>query len=345
MAAAPLSLHPRGRSLPLVKAGASMQVQAPPRSARMSLTDRCDLACVYCRPSRTDGYLEKRLDEEAWRTMARGLVASGVRRVRLTGGEPLLHPRVVERVAFVASLGVEDLALTTNATRLRALARPLREAGLRRITVSIDSLVPERFARITRGGDLLAVLDGVDAALAAGFDEVKSNTVVLRGENDDELDAIVTWALARGIVPRFIELMRVGEGARLPAEALVGAAEMKARLAHRLEDGAGEPEANRGPARYVALRGNPAARVGFITGSTDTYCGSCDRLRVASDGVLRPCLATNDGVAAGTLAARGDVEAIVGAVSDAWAMKPDGETWKGCTESTAADVSMRAIGG
>ena len=102
-----------------------------------------------------------------------------MRRVRITGGEPLLHPRVVERVAFVASLGVEDLALTTNATRLAALARPLREAGLQRLTVSIDSLVPERFARITRGGRLDEVLAGIDAALEAGFAEVKTNTVVL----------------------------------------------------------------------------------------------------------------------------------------------------------------------
>ncbi len=312
---------------------------------RVSLTDRCDLACVYCRPSRSDGYLEKRLDEDAWRAMARGLVQAGVRRVRITGGEPLLHPRVVERVAFLASLGLDDLALTTNATRLRALARPLRDAGLERLTVSLDSLVPERFARITRGGDLAEVLAGVEAARAAGFTELKTNTVVLRGENDDELADLVAWAVARDIVPRFIEVMRIGEGARLPERALVGAAEMRARLAHLLADDAGAPDPDRGPAKYVALRADPRLRVGFITGTTDTYCGSCDRLRVASDGVLRPCLATNDGVAAMHLAEAGDVAGIVAAIGDAWALKPDGETWKGCTEETAAGVSIRAIGG
>jgi cyclic pyranopterin phosphate synthase len=342
MIASPLP-RPRGRSLPLAPAPAPARVA--PRTVRLSLTDRCDLACVYCRPSRADGYLEKRLDEAAWQTMVRALVQSGVRRVRLTGGEPLLHPRVVERVAFVASLGVEDLALTTNATRLRALAKPLRDAGLQRLTVSIDSLVAERFARITRGGDLVAVLDGVEAARGVGFAELKSNTVVLRGENDDELADIVGWARARGIVPRFIELMRVGEGARLAPEALFGATEMRQRLAHLLHDDAGEREADRGPAKYVRLREDPRLRVGFITGSTDTYCASCDRLRVASDGVLRPCLATNDGVPAMALAESGDVEGIVAAIGDAWAMKPDGETWKGCTEDTAAGVSMRAIGG
>ena len=329
------------RSLPLM--GPVPRVE--PRTVRVSLTDRCDLACVYCRPSRSDGYLEKRLDDEAWRAMVRALVQAGVRRVRITGGEPLLHPRVTELVRYVASLGVEDLALTTNATLLAKLARPLRDAGLRRLTVSLDSLVPERFWRITRGGRLDTVLAGIEAARDVGFEELKLNTVVLRGDNDDELGAIVAWAWARGIVPRFIELMHVGEGANLPAEKLVGYGEMRAHLAHLLADGAGEPQPDRGPAKYVSARHDPGLRVGFITGTTDTYCGTCDRLRVASDGTLRPCLATNDGVEAMDLAAKGDVPGLVEAIGEAWVLKPDGRTWKGCTEDTAADVSMRAIGG
>jgi len=316
-----------------------------PRTVRVSLTDRCDLACVYCRPSRSDGYLEKRLEDEAWRAMVRALVQAGVRRVRITGGEPLLHPRVTELVAFVASLGVDDLALTTNATLLEKLAQPLRDAGLRRLTVSLDSLVAERFWRITRGGRLDRVLAGVEAARAAGFEELKVNTVVLRGENDDELPAIVRWSWARGMVPRFIELMHIGEGANLPRQTLVGHDEMRARLAHLLADDAGERDPDRGPARYVNARHDAKLRVGFITGTTDTYCGSCDRLRVASDGTLRPCLATNDGVDAMDLAERGDVGGLVAAIAEAWALKPDGRTWKGCTEETAAAVSMRAIGG
>lgn len=211
--------------------------------------------------------------------------------------------------------------------------------------MSVDSLVPERFERITRGGRLDEVLAGIDAALEAGFAEVKTNTVVLRGENDGELANLVAWACSRGIVPRFIELMHIGEGARLPAESLVGADEMRRHLAHLLADEAGERDPDRGPAKYVRLRADPRLRVGFITGTTDTYCGSCNRLRVSSDGTLRPCLATNDGVAAMSLAAAGDVDGIVGAIAEAWALKPDGETWKGCTEPTAAAVSMRAIGG
>ncbi len=329
------------RSLPLLHAAPRVE----PRTVRVSLTDRCDLACVYCRPSRSDGYLEKRLDDDAWRAMIRALVQAGVRRVRITGGEPLLHPRVTELVAFVASLGVEDLALTTNATLLAERARALRAAGLQRLTVSLDSLVPERFWRITRGGRLDRVLAGIEAARAAGFAELKTNTVVLRDDNDDELPALTSWAWERGIVPRFIEVMRVGEGAHLPPETLVGHAEMRGRLAHLLVDEDGARDEGRGPARYVHARGDARLRVGFITGTTDTYCETCDRLRVASDGTLRPCLATNDGVAAMDLAERGDVGALVGAIGEAWALKPDGRTWKGCTEDTAADVSMRAIGG
>jgi cyclic pyranopterin phosphate synthase len=336
---APPSLRPRPAPSP----------RPDPRTVRISLTDRCDLACVYCRPSRSDGYLEKRLDDDAWKAMIRALVAAGVRRVRITGGEPLLHPRAVEMVAFIASLGVEDLALTTNATRLAQLARPLRDAGLHRLTVSLDSLVPERFWRITRGGKLEGVLAGIEAAVEAGYGaghgELKINTVVLRGDNDDELPPIAEWAWARGIVPRFIEVMRVGEGAHLPETKLVSAAEMRVRLGHLLADEPWERDRDRGPARYLRAKHDPRLRAGFITGTTDTYCASCDRLRVASDGTLRPCLATNDGVAAMELAQAGDAAGLAGAIDEAWALKPDGRTWKGCTESSAADVSMRAIGG
>ncbi|MBX3210065.1 MAG: radical SAM protein [Labilithrix sp.] len=320
----------------------------PPRSVRLSLTDRCDLACVYCRPDKRDGYLEDRLEIDAWKTMASGLVRAGVRRVRLTGGEPLLHPAVVEVVAFLGTLGLDDLALTTNATRLERHARALREAGLRRVNVSLDTLDPARFRRMTRGGKLDVVLRGVDAALAAGFDEIKLNAVVLRGENDAELENIVRWSWERGIVPRFLEVMHIGEGAKLK-DRVVRASEMRARLAHLLANGDAVAEADRGPAKYLFARheadGPGRRKVGFITGTSDTYCKGCDRLRVAADGTLRPCLATNDGLSAGHIARGGDPSAIAAAVDDAWRNKPDGDVWKGCTEPDAASVSMRGIGG
>ncbi len=316
----------------------------PPRSVRLSLTDRCDLACIYCRPHKQDGYMDERLDLEAWQTMVRGLVVAGVRRGRLTGGEPLLHRDLVAVVRFLGTLGLDDLAVTTNATRLEKLAVPLREAGLRRVNVSLDSLDAARFKRMTRGGKLDVVLRGIDAALAAGFDEIKLNAVIVKDENDVEIESLVRWSWEKGIVPRLLEVMAIGEGAKL-ADRVVTANEMRGRIAHLLEHGDPERERDRGPARYLVARHDASKKVGFITGTSDTYCKGCDRLRVASDGMLRPCLATNDGLSAASVARSGDAAGVAAAVADAWTMKPDGEKFKGCTEPSAADVSMRGIGG
>ena len=316
----------------------------PPRSVRLSLTDRCDLACIYCRPNKQDGYLDEQLDLAAWETMVRGLIRAGVRRVRLTGGEPLLHRDIVPVVRLLGTLGLDDLALTTNATRLTKLAAPLREAGLRRVNVSLDTLDADRFKRMTRGGKLDVVLRGIDAALAAGFEEIKLNAVIVRGENDAEIETLVRWSWERGIVPRLLEIMAIGEGAKLEGR-VVTASEMRARLAHLVTGSEAEREVDRGPARYLLARHDEAKKVGFITGTSDTYCKGCDRLRVASDGMLRPCLATNDGLSAAQLARTGDALGVAEAVAEAWTKKPDGEVFKGCTEDSAASVSMRGIGG
>lgn len=337
------------RSLPLAADRSPRPVPAggppAPRSVRVSLTDRCDLACVYCRPSRHDGYLESRLDEASWSAMLEGLAKAGVRRIRFTGGEPLLFRPLERVIARAAELGFEDIALTTNATTLAERAAALRAAGLMRITISLDSLDEARFARITRGGRLHSVLDGIEAAVGQGFDEVKINCVVLRNENENELEAITRFAWARGIIPRFLEVMPVGEGARLLPDRLVTAREMRERLAGLLAPGDPAVDPDRGPARYLPARHDPRLRIGFISGTSDTFCEGCDRLRVAADGFVRPCLAKNDGVSARTPAESRDPAAIAGAVADAWQLKPDGSTWKGCTESTAREVSMRAVGG
>lgn len=327
------------RSLPLAPP------PPPPRSVRISVTDRCDFACTYCRPSRNDGYTEGRLMTSAWQTMFEGLRRAGVRRVRLTGGEPLIHPEIVSIVAHLSALGFEDLALTTNASQLTRLAGPLKEAGLGRINISIDTLDEGRFREVTRGGELRPVLAGIDAAIAVGLTPIKLNTVVLRGVNDHEVEALMLWAWERRMVPRFLELMPIAEGAKLVREHLVTAAEMKRALAVHLLPEEGQVEPGLGPAKYVRARRDPSLRVGFITGTSDTFCASCDRLRVSANGVLRPCLATDDGVDAAVDARAGDAQAIVDKISEAWTLKPDGTIWKGCTEDTAASVSMRAIGG
>lgn len=276
--------------------------------------------------------------------MLLGLREEGIRRVRITGGEPLLSADVVPFVELLADLGFEDIALTTNATQLERLARPLRDAGLQRLNISVDTLDAARFDRLTRGGDLASVLRGIDRALAVGFDEIKLNTVVVRGENDQELAALTEWSWAHDITPRFLEIMAIGEGAAMQGN-IVSYGEMRRLLAPLLVDSEPEREHDRGPARYVLARHDPSRRVGFITGTTDTYCAGCDRLRVAADGMLRPCLATNDGASGADVARAGDVEGVRRVLTEAWAQKPDGETWKGCTEETAKDVSIRQIGG
>jgi cyclic pyranopterin phosphate synthase len=339
------------RSLPIARDSGQVTDKArplavpPPRSVRISVTDRCDFACTYCRPSRNDGYAEGRLMIPAWTTMFEGLSRAGVRRVRLTGGEPLIHPEIVAIVAHLSSLGFEDLALTTNASQLARLAGPLKAAGLVRINISIDTLDEVRFREVTRGGELRKVLAGIDAALAAGISPVKLNTVVLRGVNDDEIERLMLWAWERKMVPRFLEIMPIAEGAALVGKHLVTAAEMKQKLREHLLPEEGQVEPGLGPAKYVRARRDPSLRVGFISGTSDTFCDSCDRLRVSANGVLRPCLATDVGVDASSDAKAGDAQAIVDKIGEAWTLKPDGTIWKGCTEETAASVSMRAIGG
>jgi cyclic pyranopterin phosphate synthase len=340
------------RSLPVVSDPVDSPARAPaaeraePRAVRLSISDRCDLACVYCRPNRKDGYVPSasRLDVAAWETLVRGLALRGVRRVRITGGEPLVHPAVVDIVRAVARVpGVEDVALTTNGTRLAELSSRLCEAGLHRINVSVDSLDPTRFFRLTRGGRLDDVLAGIEAARNAGFEDLKINTVALRSENEHELEAIIRWAWSVGATPRLLELMAIGEGARMRAQVL-SYADLRAKLVGLLGDDEPAREPNRGPARYVRAR-DGVHRVGFITGASESFCAGCDRLRVSSDGRLRPCLATNDSVDVSHALRTGDVHAIAAQLDVAWAQKPDGDTWRGCAEESASHVDMRSTGG
>lgn len=325
-----------------------------PRIARISITDRCDLACVYCRPPSGDWCIprERRLDVAAWAALFNALAQSGVHRLRLTGGEPLLHPFVVSLVEAAAKTsGIDDVALTTNATRLELLAQPLRDAGLRRLNISVDSLREERFVAMTRGGSLTKVMRGVEAALAAGFEEIKSNTVVLGPgpggvRNDDELSDIATWAWSLGITPRFIELMPIGIAVELEGR-FVSYATMRERLAGILDglDTDFRPDANRGPARYVRAADGSGKRIGFITGTSMPFCDGCDRIRVTSDGSVVSCLATNACVSVAGAARAGDGAGLVRGVRDAWMQKPDTTSWRGTRETSARRVSMRVLGG
>ena len=298
------------RSLPVLQEKAATPIEAPgskvelrprahgappPRSVRVSVTDRCDFACTYCRPSHSDGYVDGRLEVGVWRTMFEGLRRAGVERVRLTGGEPLVHPEILEIVRELSAVGFEDVALTTNASQLARLAKPLAAAGLHRLNISIDTLDPARFKAVTRGGDLAKVLEGIRAALDVGL-EVKINTVLLRGETDDEAERLVRWAFDLGVTPRFIELMPLGEGANLPTTMRVPASEVIERLGSLVvRETSGRPE-DHGPARYVEASDGSGRRVGFITPLSDEFCGSCNRVRITARGDVRACLASRKAV-------------------------------------------------
>ncbi|RMG10625.1 MAG: GTP 3',8-cyclase MoaA [Deltaproteobacteria bacterium] len=270
------------------------------RYLRLSITDRCNYRCTYCMPP--EGFERAPRSEvlsiDELVRVARIFAACGVEAVRITGGEPTVRSGLVDLVAGISTIdGIRDVAMTTNGDRLAALARPLFAAGLRRLNISLDTLDPERHARITRGGRLAHVLAGIDAAQAAGFDPIKLNTVVIRGFNDDELERIVDFAWARGLVPRFIELMPVGEaGRRHGAAAVVPVAEMLERLGGRVDPRPVDPgTTGLGPAVYRAARGDPSRRIGFIGAVSEQFCATCNRLRVTAKGELRACLARPEG--------------------------------------------------
>jgi cyclic pyranopterin phosphate synthase len=258
---------------------------------RVSLTDRCNLRCSYCMPAEGLAWLPSaRLlsDAEVVRLVRLAVVRLGVTEVRFTGGEPLLRPGLVGIVAACADLGV-PLSLTTNGIGLARLARPLREAGLTRVNVSLDTLDPDRFQELTRRRRLADVLAALAAARAEGFGPIKINTVLLRDVNDHEALALLDFALAGGYELRFIEQMPLDAGHTWRRENMVPAAEILAalRTAHRLDP---DP-VSRGaaPAQTWLVDGGPA-RVGVIASVTAPFCGSCDRTRLTADGAVRSCL-------------------------------------------------------
>jgi cyclic pyranopterin phosphate synthase len=253
---------------------------------RLALTDRCNFRCSYCSPAEHEapGYLLTRAEIARLGAVFGGL---GVRRIRLTGGEPTLRSDLVGLVRDLrATPGIEEVALTTNGHRLAELALPLRDAGLESLNVSLDTLGPERLRRISgHAAALDEVLAGLDAAAAAGFPHLKVNTVVMGGVNEDELARIVRHAWDRGASPRFIELMPFGGGVPVPTSAVKRLlAEQGLRLV---------PDAKRGwgPAHYLREAGSePPRHVGFIGALTESFCEGCNRARVAADGGFQACL-------------------------------------------------------
>ncbi|WP_324778608.1 GTP 3',8-cyclase MoaA [Thiobacillus sedimenti] len=290
---------------------------------RLSVTDRCDLRCSYCMPEGFKGFEEPAhwLDFDEIERLIGAFARLGVRRVRLTGGEPLLRRNIAELAARIAALpGIEDLSLSTNATQLDRHAHALKAAGVTRLNVSLDSLQQARVERIN-GRDVLAkVMAGLAAAEGAGFAPIKLNMVALAGTNDDEIDEMVAFCMARGFVLRLIETMPMGDTGR-NAEYL-DLQPVKERL--RAQFGLVETTLpGAGPARYL---GTPDGRfnVGFITPISQHFCATCNRVRVAVDGTAYMCLGQDERFEFRPLLRSGCSDAeLDAAILDAINLKPE----------------------
>jgi cyclic pyranopterin phosphate synthase len=270
-------------------------LQRPLRSLRLSVTDRCNLRCAYCMPEREYRWLPRPqiLSFEEIERLVGLFQQLGVREVHVTGGEPLVRRELPGLVRRLASLGLEDLAVTTNGVLLAEQAQALRDAGLARVTVSLDTLRPERFFELSRRDELARVLAGIDAARAAGL-RLKLNAVVIRGQNHDELADLVSFARERGAEVRFIEYMDVGGATGWSSNKVFDREQILAELGARLgpvSPAAGEPNA---PAQGYRLA--DGTRFGIIASTTAPFCQSCDRSRLTADGLFYTCLYATDGL-------------------------------------------------
>lgn len=294
------------------------------RSLRISVIDRCDLRCQYCMPEEEYVWLPKQeiLTFDEIEQLVEGFTALGVTRVRLTGGEPLLRADLAELVERLGgSPGVEDLAITTNGTRLARLAGELRRAGMQRVTVSLDSLRPDRFRALTRRDTLGQVLDGIRAASTVGFAALKINTVVMRGFNDDELADLLEFGRQVGAEVRFIEYMDVGGATHWAPGQVISRAEMLKRLEKRY--GTIEPEEKQDTAPADRFLLPDGARFGIIASVTEPFCKSCDRSRITADGMWYLCLYAREGIDLKGILRDAGREALVETIRRAWPERTD----------------------
>lgn len=265
------------------------------RDLRVSLTDRCSLRCSYCMPAEGLPWIpsaDMLTTAELLRVVGVA-VRLGVEEVRLTGGEPLLHPDVVEVVARLRDLPAPPaVSLTTNGIRLPGLAAPLADAGLERVNVSLDTLRRDRFVALTRRDRLVDVLAGIAAAKAAGLAPVKVNAVLMRGVNDDEAVDLLRWALAEGVSLRFIEQMPLDPQHTWRRADMVTAEQILTTLSSAF-DLTEVPARGSAPAQQWYVDGGPAT-VGVVASVTMPFCGACDRVRLTADGQLRSCLFATD---------------------------------------------------
>ncbi len=313
---------------------------------RMSVTDRCDLRCRYCMADRMT-FLPKKdvLSLEEIAELSDIFVARGVKRIRLTGGEPLVRKGIDHLVAMLGERignGLDELTMTTNGTQLGDHAAGLFESGIRRINVSLDSREPDRFREITRRGDLAQVLQGIDAAATAGL-KIKINMVALKGVNDDEIASMVRWCGANGFDLTLIETMPLGdvEGDRteyyLPLSEVRQTLEREFRLVPSIAR-------TGGPARYFEVEGL-GTRLGLITPLTQNFCEGCNRIRVAATGTVFGCLGHDQKVELRNLLSAGGADAVTQALDMLLAGKPKRHQFDIAAAKPAVERHMSVTGG
>lgn len=303
---------------------------------RISVTDRCNLRCKYCMPE--CGIAKQEHDHilrfEEIEAIVREAARLGVRKLRITGGEPLVRRGVTGLCRSLSAIpGIEEMTITTNGILLEEMARELKEAGVNRVNISLDTLDPDKFREITRGGDLGQVLRGIKAAKEVGLTPIKINTVLMGGFNDDEIEPLVRLTEAQDLEVRFIELMPIGPGAGFSASYLPCDTVLK-RMPEL------EPIGTGGVARLYRLP-NGMGRVGLITPVSHDFCSCCDRIRLTSDGKLKPCLHSDKEIPLRGLAGEELREALMEAIRSKPAQHPDFVIG----QATAGGRSMNRIGG
>jgi cyclic pyranopterin phosphate synthase len=334
--------------------GVHDRLDRPVRDLRISVIDRCNYRCPYCMPEEIFGDGHEYLPRQHWltpgeiRRIASLFVGLGVTKLRLTGGEPLLRRDIVEIVDALAQIGgVEDLALTTNASRLAERAKALRSAGLQRVTVSLDSLDQEVFDRMNGGrGDVATVLRGIDAALAAGFEPVKVNVMVQRGVNDHTMLDLLEHFRGTGVIVRFIEYMDVGSLNGWKPDDVVPSAELLARIAQRWTV---EPLSQnyRGEVASRYRFADGAGEIGFISSVSEPFCGDCHRARVSADGTVYTCLFAHHGMNLRVPMRGGSSDAdLAGLLQNVWRRRADRYSEiRGRIPAVEARVEMYRMGG
>ena len=306
---------------------------------RISITDRCNFRCIYCQSKGPFKFLphEEILTFEEIESIVRVGVKLGIKVVRLTGGEPLLRKGVVELVTRLSKIpGLEDLSITTNGYFLSELVKPLKEAGLKRINLSLDTLSEEKFSELTGGFSLKKVMEGLYLSLSEGFTAVKINSVIIRGFNDEECEELAKLSLELPVEVRFIEFMPVGKNLLWDESRVVPISEIKERV-ERLGKLWPTEKVGKGPAAVFRFEG-AKGKVGFISPLSSHFCGSCNRLRITADGRLRPCLFSDEEINLKDYL-RGKKGSLEEAFREALRIKPE----IGVKASTQRP--MRAIGG